>query len=125
MYIHNIDPVLFDFGFLAIRWYSLAYIFGILIGWWYGKIIIIKKFQTLEKKFNLTLFDDLIAYLIISIILGGRLGYVIFYDINYYLKNPFDIVKVWQGGMSFHGAMLGIIIAVSYTHLTLPTNREV
>ena len=110
MFYHNLDPILFDFGFLAIRWYSLAYIFGILIGWWYGKIIIIKKFQTLEKKFNLTLFDDLIAYLIISIILGGRLGYVIFYDINYYLKNPFDIVKVWQGGMSFHGAMLGIII---------------
>ena len=110
MFYHNLDPILFDFGFLEVRWYSLAYIFGILIGWWYGKIIIIKKFQTFEKKFNLTLFDDLITYLIISIILGGRLGYVIFYDMNYYLKNPFDIVKIWQGGMSFHGAMLGIII---------------
>ena len=110
MFYHNLDPILFDFGFLEVRWYSLAYIFGILIGWWYGKIIIIKKFQTFEKKFNLTLFDDLITYLIISIILGGRLGYVIFYDMSYYLKNPFDIVKIWQGGMSFHGAMLGIII---------------
>ena len=110
MFYHNLDPILFDFGFLKLRWYSLAYIFGILIGWWYGKIIIIKKFQTLEKKFNLTLFDDLITYLVISIILGGRLGYVIFYNINYYIKNPFDIVKIWQGGMSFHGAMLGIII---------------
>ena len=108
MFYHNLDPILFDFGFLEVRWYSLAYIFGILIGWWYGKIIIIKKFQTFEKKFNLTLFDDLITYLIISIILGGRLGYVIFYDMNYYLKNPFDIVKIWQGGMSFHGACLGV-----------------
>ena len=111
MFYHNLDPILFDFGFLEVRWYSLAYIFGILIGWWYGKIIIIKKFQTFKEKFNLTLFDDLITYLIISIILGGRLGYVIFYDMNYYLKNPFDIVKIWQGGMSFHGGVIGIVIA--------------
>ena len=110
MFYHNLDPILFDFGFFEVRWYSLAYIFGILIGWWYGKIIIIKKFQTYEKKFNLALFDDLITYLIISIILGGRLGYIIFYNLNYYLKNPFDIFKIWQGGMSFHGAMLGVII---------------
>ena len=61
-------------------------------------------------KFNVKEFDDLITYLIISIIIGGRLGYVIFYNLGYYLANPFDIIKVWEGGMSFHGALLGIIV---------------
>ena len=78
--------------------------------WWYGKIIIIKKFQTFEQKFNLTLFDDLITYLIISIILDGRLGYVIFYDMNYYLKNPLILLKFGRAACHFHGAMLGIIV---------------
>ena len=110
MYTHNLDPILFDLGFISIRWYSLAYIFGILIGWWYGKLIISKKFQIIEKKFDVGLFDDLITYLILSIILGGRLGYVFFYNLGYYIENPLDILKVWEGGMSFHGAMLGIII---------------
>ena len=81
----------------------------ILIGWWYGKLIISKNFKLL-KKFDVGLFDDLITYLILSIILGGRLGYVFFYNLGYYIENPLDILKVWEGGMSFHGAMLGIII---------------
>ena len=110
MFFHNFNPILFDFGFFAIRWYSLAYIFGILFGWWYGKKIIIKRFQVTGNKFELTNFDDLISYLIISLIIGGRLGYVIFYNFGYYLDNPLDIIKIWQGGMSFHGALIGIII---------------
>lgn len=110
MYTHNFSPILFDFGFLAIRWYSLAYIFGILIGWWLGKKIILKKIQTFNFKFNITDFDDLITYLIISLLIGGRVGYVLFYNLNYYLLNPFDIIKVWEGGMSFHGALIGIIL---------------
>jgi len=114
MYTHNLDPVLIDFGLLAIRWYSLAYIFGIILGWWLGKKIINHVIKDINLKFNIKEFDDLITYLIISIIVGGRLGYVIFYNQNYYLANPLDIIKVWEGGMSFHGALLGIIIG---THL--------
>ena len=72
MLFHNFNPILFDFGFFAIRWYSLAYIFGILFGWWYGKKIIIKRFQVTGNKFELTNFDDLISYLIISLIIGGK-----------------------------------------------------
>ena len=109
MYTHNLDPVLVDFGFIVIRWYSLAYIFGIILGWWFGKKIINHIIKITHLKFNIKEFDDLITYLIISLIVGGRLGYIIFYNLGYYLANPFDIIKVWQGGMSFHGALLGII----------------
>ena len=109
MYSHNLDPVLIDFGFMAIRWYSLAYIVGIIIGWWYGKKILNHISKNNDLKFNLREFDDLITYIIISLIIGGRLGYVIFYNINYYIDNPFDIVKIWEGGMSFHGGLVGIV----------------
>ena len=110
MFTHNLDPVLFDLGFITIRWYSLAYVAGILIGWWFGKKIIIKKFENSKQKFALKEFDDLISYLIISIIIGGRIGYIIFYNFEYYISNPLDIVKIWEGGMSFHGALIGVII---------------
>ena len=110
MYTHNLDPILFDFGFLVIRWYSLAYIFGILIGWWLGKVIILKKFQNLNFNFDIKEFDNLITYIIISMLLGGRIGYVLFYNLEYYTSNPFDIIKIWEGGMSFHGALAGIIL---------------
>jgi len=110
MYTHNIDPVLLNIGFIVIRWYSLAYIFGIIIGWWLGKKIIRHILKSTNLKFNLKDFDDLISYLVFSIIIGGRLGYVIFYNFEYYISNPLDIVKVWEGGMSFHGALIGVII---------------
>ena len=110
MFIHNLDPVLFNIGLISIRWYSLAYVFGILIGWWYGRFILTRRFHYDGNKFNLKLFDDLITYLIISIILGGRLGYVVFYNLEFYINNPIDILKIWEGGMSFHGALLGIVI---------------
>ena len=110
MYTHNLDPVLFDFGFIAIRWYSLAYIFGIIFGWWFGKKIIVHISKSFEFKFNVKDFDDLITYIIISLIVGGRIGYVVFYNFGYYLSNPFEIIKIWEGGMSFHGALIGIIL---------------
>ena len=110
MFIHNLDPVLFDFGFLEIRWYSLAYIFGILFGWWFGKHLIKIKFYNYQNEKLLKDFDDLVTFLIISIILGGRIGYIVFYNLEYYTNNPFEIVKVWKGGMSFHGALIGIVI---------------
>ena len=105
MFINNFDPVAFEIFSLGIRWYSLSYIFGIVLGWLLCKKIFIKDKNLNEK------FDDYISYLIIGIIVGGRLGYIIFYNIDYYLKNLFDIFKVWEGGMSFHGGLIGIIVA--------------
>jgi len=109
MFTHNLNPVLLDFGFFAIRWYSLAYVVGILIGWWLGREIILKNFKSIRQKFDLKEFDDLISYLIISIIIGGRIGYIIFYNFEYYTSNPLEIIKIWEGGMSFHGALIGVI----------------
>ena len=110
MYSHNLDPVLFDFGFISIRWYSLSYIFGIILGWWLGKRIIRHILNNNNLRFDVKEFDDLISYIIISLIIGGRLGYIVFYNLEYYVSHPFDILKVWEGGMSFHGATIGIII---------------
>ena len=105
MFINNFDPVAFEIFSLEIRWYSLAYIFGILFGWFYCKKKLIKDPKILN------LFDDLIAYLIIGIIIGGRLGYVLFYNIEYYLKNFTEIFMIWNGGMSFHGGLIGVIFS--------------
>ena len=112
MYTHNLDPIFINLGLIEIRWYSLAYIFGILIGWWHSKKLI--SFYNKENNFNFKDddFNDLVTYLILAIIIGGRLGYVIFYDLSYYLDNLLEIFKIWKGGMSFHGALLGIILGV-------------
>jgi len=114
MIIHNFDPVLIDLGLFQIRWYSLAYILGIIIGWMYA-IQIIK--LTTKNKYGFKSvtkpqFDNLIIYLILGIILGGRLGYIFFYNFEYYTQNLFEILKLWQGGMSFHGGLLGVIISI-------------
>ena len=111
MYIHDLNPVIFDFGLLSLRWYSLAYIIGILFGWWYGKKIILFLNNQYNKNYKLALFDDYISYVIISVIIGGRLGYILFYNLNYFFSNPLEIFFIWKGGMSFHGGLLGIIIA--------------
>ena len=105
MFINNFDPVAISIFSLEIRWYSLSYIFGILIGWILSKKIFISDEIIKEK------FDDFITYIILGIILGGRLGYIFFYNLDYYINNFFDIFKIWQGGMSFHGGVLGIIFA--------------
>ena len=96
MFTNNFDPVAFTLFALEIRWYSLAYIFGILFGWFYCKKFLIR------DKIISSLFDDLITYLIIGIIIGGRLGYVLIYNIKYYLNNVMEILFIWEGGMSFH-----------------------
>ena len=105
MFINNFDPVAFQVFSLEIRWYSLSYIFGIIFGWFYCKKKLIKD----EKLLNL--FDDLITYLIIGIILGGRIGYIILYNFKYYLENLSEVLIIWHGGMSFHGGLLGVIMA--------------
>jgi len=114
MIVHNFDPVLIDFGILQIRWYSLAYISGIIVGWLYA-IKIIK--LTTENKYNFIQikteqFDNLIVYIILGIILGGRLGYILFYNFEYFIQNFIEIFKIWEGGMSFHGGLLGVIVAI-------------
>ena len=114
MYTHNLDPILLSFGFLSIRWYSLSYVFGIILGWWLGKKIISHVLKISEIKFDIKEFDDLITIIIISIIIGGRLGYVIFYNPEYYISHPMNIFKVWEGGMSFHGALIGVILGTFF-----------
>jgi len=105
MFTINLDPVAFQVFSFEIRWYSLAYIAGILLGWLYCKKKLIK------DNILLNLFDDFITYLIIGVILGGRLGYALFYNLSYYFENPIEIFMVWNGGMSFHGGLIGVIIA--------------
>ena len=105
MFTNNFDPVAFEIFSLSIRWYSLAYIFGIIFGWVYCKKILIK------DNIILKLFEDYISYLIIGIIIGGRLGYIIFYNFLYFLNNPIEIFMIWNGGMSFHGGLIGVIIS--------------
>tara|TARA_B100001778_G_scaffold327686_1_gene326133 strand:- start:2998 stop:3774 length:777 start_codon:yes stop_codon:yes gene_type:complete len=105
MLTNNFDPVAFSIFSLNFRWYSLAYIFGIIIGWILAKKYLVKNDEILKK------FDDYITFLIIGIILGGRLGYVIFYNLDYYKNNILEIFFIWQGGMSFHGGLLGVVFA--------------
>ena len=112
MIVHNFSPIFVDLGFFQIRWYSIAYILGIILGWIYAnKIIKEKKIISSHKLISTKTFDDLIIYLIFGIIIGGRLGYVLFYNFNHYIQNPFEILKLWNGGMSFHGGLAGVIIA--------------
>ena len=108
MFINNFDPVAFQILSLEIRWYSLAYIIGIILGWAYCKKKLIK------NQHILGIFDDFITYLIIGVIVGGRLGYAFFYNLNYYLDNPFEILMIWNGGMSFHGGLIGVIVASKF-----------
>ena len=105
MFTNNFDPIAFQIFSLEIRWYSLAYIIGITLGWIYCKKKLIK------NQLIIDLFDDFITYLVIGVILGGRIGYVLFYNLNFYLENPIEILMIWNGGMSFHGGLIGIIIA--------------
>ena len=105
MFINNFDPVAFSIFSLDFRWYSLAYVFGIIIGW-----VVAKKFFIVDDGIK-EKFDDYITFLIIGIIIGGRLGYVIFYNFEYYINNILEIFMIWQGGMSFHGGLLGVILA--------------
>ena len=105
MFTNNFSPVALQIFSLEIRWYSLAYIIGITLGWIYCKKRLIKDQNILN------IFDDYITYVIIGIILGGRIGYALFYNLRYYLENPIEILMVWNGGMSFHGGLIGVIIA--------------
>lgn len=108
----NFSPIAFEIGPLAIRWYALAYMAGLLLGWfWVVQLLKRRELWAEDAPLTRQHIDDLIVAAAIGIILGGRLGYVLFYNPGYYLSNPAEILQVWQGGMSFHGGFLGFIIA--------------
>ncbi len=109
----HIDPVLVHIGPLAIRWYALAYIFGILIGWFYARAIIRSaKLWGGKAPLTTTDFDDFILWVTIGIIAGGRIGYVLFYNLPVFAAHPLQIFELWTGGMSFHGGFSGCVAAV-------------
>ncbi len=105
----EMDPVIFSIGPLVVRWYALAYLAGFLLGWKYCLGLVSGDEHV---KPNKTHVDDFLTWAIIAVIIGGRLGYVIFYQFDYYMSEPMEILKVWKGGMSFHGGMLGVLVAM-------------
>jgi phosphatidylglycerol:prolipoprotein diacylglycerol transferase len=107
------DPVLVSFGPFSIRWYALAYIVGILLGWFYARLLIrTPRLWGGAAPLTVTDFDDFILWVTLGIILGGRTGYVLFYNLPHFAANPSEIIEVWKGGMSFHGGFLGCVLAV-------------
>ena len=106
----GLDPVALDLGFFELRWYSLAYLAGIFIGYWYLLKLIKQPGSPMARRHA----DDLVFYAALGIILGGRVGYVLFYNLSYYLQNPLDILRLWDGGMSFHGGMIGTVLGILY-----------
>jgi len=107
------DPVLISIGPVAIRWYALAYIVGILAGWLYARAIIrSQKLWGGPAPMTVADYDDFILWVTLGIILGGRLGYVLFYNPSYFAAHPLEVFQLWKGGMSFHGGFLGCVLAV-------------
>jgi phosphatidylglycerol---prolipoprotein diacylglyceryl transferase len=108
------DPVLIQIGPFAVRWYALAYIAGILLGWLYARAIIrSERLWGGPAPMTVADFDDFVLWVTLGVILGGRIGYVLFYNPARFAANPIEIVKLWTGGMSFHGGFLGVVLAVA------------
>lgn len=103
----EINPVALKIGPISIHWYGIMYLLGFLAAWFFG----IKRSQRIKGLWKTENISDLIFYGMVGVLLGGRLGYVIFYNLPFYLKHPLDIFKVWDGGMAFHGAVIGVVIA--------------
>ncbi len=103
----RIDPVLVEIGPFAVRWYALSYIAGLVLGWLY-----IRRLAARPGPLTRELADDLLLWVTLGVVLGGRIGYVVFYQADFYLEHPLQALKVWQGGMSFHGGLLGVALAM-------------
>jgi phosphatidylglycerol:prolipoprotein diacylglycerol transferase len=103
-----IDPVLIEIGPFAVRWYALAYIAGLLLAWRYCRWLA----SLPPKQLGPEAFDDFLVWATLGVVLGGRLGYVLFYKPGYYLYQPQEILLLWQGGMSFHGGLIGVLVAI-------------
>jgi phosphatidylglycerol:prolipoprotein diacylglycerol transferase len=109
----NFDPVLIQLGPFAVRWYALAYIVGILIGWLYARALVRShKFWGGPAPMTVSDIDDFIVWVTLGIILGGRIGYVLFYNPDYFAEHPVEALQLWKGGMSFHGGFTGCVVAV-------------
>jgi phosphatidylglycerol:prolipoprotein diacylglycerol transferase len=106
----GLHPELIHWKFITIRWYSLGYLAGILVGWWYLLKLLDRPGAPMARRHA----DDMVFYATLGIILGGRLGYVLFYSPAFYFYHPVDILKLWDGGMSFHGGMLGTTAGILY-----------
>jgi phosphatidylglycerol:prolipoprotein diacylglycerol transferase len=106
----GLHPVALDLGFFQLRWYSLAYLAGILLGWWYCLKLLARPGAPMARRHA----DDMVFYGTLGVILGGRIGYVLFYRPEYYLQNPLEILQIWDGGMSFHGGAAGTSLAMFY-----------
>jgi phosphatidylglycerol---prolipoprotein diacylglyceryl transferase len=103
----EIDPVMLSLGPIQIHWYGMMYLIGFALGWLLGIVRANQPHSPLTKQ----QVGDLVFYVAIGAILGGRLGYIIFYNLDYYMYNPLDVLKVWEGGMAFHGGLLGVLVA--------------
>lgn len=107
------DPIAFSLGPLAVRWYGLMYVIGIFGGWKVAACLL----KAYGNGVSVKVLDDSLIYLVLGIVIGGRLGHVLFYDPGMIVRNPLEIFMTWQGGMSFHGGFLGVLIAsIYYTH---------
>jgi phosphatidylglycerol---prolipoprotein diacylglyceryl transferase len=109
-----IDPVAFAIGPVAIKWYGLAYVTGLLLGWLYIKRLLATERLWRDRKppFVSDLADDLFVWVALGVVIGGRLGHILLYEPVHYLSNPLEILKIWQGGMAFHGGLVGSIVAM-------------
>ena len=110
----NIDPVIVRIGPLAVHWYGVGYIVGILFAWWYARKLVAadRLWAGGKSPIRQQDIDDFLVWAAVGVVLGGRIGYILFYDFARYIQNPADIFAIWQGGMSFHGGFAGTTIAM-------------
>lgn len=110
----DIDPVIVRLGPLAIHWYGLGYVIGILFAWWYVRRLVTNPALWIDGKPPMRPLDvdDFVVWAAVGVVAGGRIGYILFYDLARYVENPLDMVALWQGGMSFHGGLLGVTLAM-------------
>jgi phosphatidylglycerol---prolipoprotein diacylglyceryl transferase len=108
----NIDPVLLQLGPFAIRWYALGYIIGLLLGWAYARRLVANAALWLRPPGPPEALGDLVIWVAIGVVVGGRLGQVLLYEPSYYFANPLEILQIWRGGMAFHGGLIGAALAV-------------
>lgn len=110
-----IDPVALQLGPLPIRWYALAYIFGLVLGWLWQRRLVADDalWAPGQKRPTKEALDDLLLYAAAGVIIGGRLGHVLFYDFSFYMAHPLEILQTWKGGMAFHGGLIGLLVAMA------------
>lgn len=108
----DIDPIALSLGPFQIRWYALAYLAGFIGGWVYGGWLADRDRDRRPTRMDI---DNILPWMVLGVILGGRIGYVLFYNLDYYMQNPLHVLRVWEGGMSFHGGLLGVVaVCLSY-----------